>query len=51
MTTVYQEAMRLESLSALEEDLSRLLKIEEGEATACWQAITVRILLWAVTRA
>jgi hypothetical protein len=45
MTTVYQEAMRLESLSALEEDLNRLLKIEEGEAIACCKAIMVRSLL------
>jgi hypothetical protein len=36
--TVYQEAMRFKSLSALEEDLDRLLKIGEGEATACQEA-------------
>jgi hypothetical protein len=30
--------MRFESLSALEEDLDRLLKIEEGEATICRKA-------------
>jgi hypothetical protein len=29
--------MRVEPLSALEEDLDRLLKIGEGEATACWE--------------
>jgi hypothetical protein len=37
-TTFYQEAMRFESLSALEEDLDRVLKIGEGEATTCWEA-------------
>jgi hypothetical protein len=30
--------MRVEPLSALEEDLDRLLKIGEGEATACREA-------------
>jgi hypothetical protein len=32
--------MQFESLSALEEDLDRLLKIGEGEATACREAPT-----------
>jgi hypothetical protein len=36
--SVYQEPMRLESLSDLEEDLDRLLKIGEGGATVCWEA-------------
>jgi hypothetical protein len=36
--TVYQKTMRSEFLSALEEDLDRLLKIGEDEATACWGA-------------
>jgi hypothetical protein len=30
--------MRFESLSTLEKDLDRLLKIREGEATACQEA-------------
>jgi hypothetical protein len=33
--TIYQEAIRSESLSALEEDLDWLLKIGERDATAC----------------
>jgi hypothetical protein len=33
--SVYQEAMRFESLSDLEEDLDRLLKIGDEGATAC----------------
>jgi hypothetical protein len=36
--TIYQEAMQYESLSALEEDLDRLLQLGEGEATACREA-------------
>jgi hypothetical protein len=36
--TVYQEATWFESLSALEEDLDRLLKIGKDEATACREA-------------
>jgi hypothetical protein len=38
MASVYQEPMRFESLSNLEEDLDRLLKIGEGGATACREA-------------
>jgi hypothetical protein len=36
--SAYQEALRIEPLSSLEKDLDRLLKIGEGEATACWEA-------------
>jgi hypothetical protein len=35
--TIYQEATRFKSLSALE-DLDRLLKIGKDEATTCWEA-------------
>jgi hypothetical protein len=35
---VYQEAMRFEALSALEEDLDHLLKIGDEDATACREA-------------
>jgi hypothetical protein len=38
VSTIYQEATRFESLSALEEDLDRLLKIGKDEATACREA-------------
>jgi hypothetical protein len=38
VATVYQEAMLFESLSELEEDLDRLLKIGDGEATECREA-------------
>jgi hypothetical protein len=44
-TSVYQEAMWL-SLSDLEEDLDRLLKIGDEGATTCWgplSSITTRI--------
>jgi hypothetical protein len=34
--SVYQEAIKFESLSDLEEDLDHLLKIGDEGATACW---------------
>jgi hypothetical protein len=37
-TPVYRESMQFESLSDLEEDLDRLLKIGEEGATACQEA-------------